>query len=123
MQDHDGSFNCNTGTEGDWTQMVNPCPADKINGMVQDGVGGTSAGAGLAELLNNAINEGNALRALNMNADNAQVFYQAARKYNSGRVDDNNLNNGFQSTHCYVMDIANRLTGWVSADRSCTPNS
>ena len=46
---------------------------------------------------------------------NAFGFLQAARYYNSGEVDSNDLNNGEGATNSYVRDIANRMTGWVYA--------
>ena len=38
--------------------------------------------------------------------------------YNSGSVDQSNLNDGLGSTATYVADIANRMTGWVDAPRT-----
>ncbi|KAK5954051.1 hypothetical protein OHC33_004622 [Knufia fluminis] len=121
MQDHEGAYNCNPMLKGDYTRMVKPCPADQINGMVQDGVGGTTVGAGLAEYLNNAVDTGTNAGTADMNDGNAQVYYQAARHYNSGSVNYANLDIGFSSNPCYAMDIANRLTGWLSAPASCNP--
>lgn len=46
-------------------------------------------------------------------------YFAAARMYNSGSVDYNNLNNGLGSTACYATDIANRLTGWTLAASQC----
>jgi hypothetical protein len=44
----------------------------------------------------------------------AQIYYKAARKYNSGSIaDPKALGNAGPSTPCYVSDIANRLTGWT----------
>ena len=37
--------------------------------------------------------------------------------YNSGSVDQTNLNNGLGSTNSYSVDVANRMTGWVDAPR------
>lgn len=121
MQDHEGLHDCNSAGKGDYSRMVNPCPADKITGMVQEGVGGTAAGAGLAEYLNNAVSHGQAAGVAKMDGGNAQVYYQAARNYNSGSVDWANLDNGFSSDPCYASNIANRLTGWVRAAQSCNP--
>ena len=69
--------------------------------------GGTSSGDGLANCLNQA------------GTSDAQAFYRAARIYNSGSIDPSgNLGAGI-ATHCYSSDIANRLTGWVSAPSNC----
>lgn len=46
-------------------------------------------------------------------------FFVAARLYNSGSVNNSNLNDGLGARACYVMDIANRLTGWTFAARDC----
>jgi hypothetical protein len=120
-QDHEGPNDCNPMAKGDHSRMLSPCPAEKINGMVQDGVGGTSAGAGLAEYLNAAVGYGQAAGLANMDGANAQIYYQAARQYNSGSVNYGNLDDAFQSNPCYAMNIANRLTGWVRAVPSCNP--
>lgn len=104
MQDHDGSHTC-TG--------VDPCPADEITGMIQDGTAGTSAGPGLAALINQAQSA--------LNDSSSRVFYGAARLYNSGSADYSNLGNGLGSTACYASDIANRLTGWAKAGSNCNP--
>ena len=70
-----------------------------ITQMVVDGTQGTGSGS---DCLVVGINQfGN--------------VYEAARYYNSGEVDSNNLNNGEGATNSYVNDIANRLTGWVYA--------
>ena len=51
----------------------------------------------------------------------AQAFYYAARIYNSGSIPNkNDLGNAGGATNCYVSDVANRLTGWVSATSKCT---
>ncbi|KAL1984649.1 hypothetical protein VTN96DRAFT_8775 [Rasamsonia emersonii] len=105
MQDHDGSATCNYGN-GD---VVNPCPQDTITQMVSEGTAGTTTGDGLANCLNYAPA-----------GAGAQAFYQAARIYNSGSIDPSgDLGKGV-ATHCYASDIANRLTGWVSAPSTCT---
>ncbi|CRG91587.1 hypothetical protein PISL3812_08637 [Talaromyces islandicus] len=107
MQDHDGASTCNPGSEGS-AQAVSPCPAEQISGMISDGTAGTEAGAGLAGCLNTATGQG------------AQAFYQAARIYNSGSIDASGALEAGIATHCYSSDIANRLTGWVSAQTTCT---
>lgn len=120
MQDHEGLNDCNPMGQGDFSHLVNPCPADKITGMVQEGVGGTLSGAGLAEYLNNMVEHGQAAGVASIVGSNAQVYYQAARNYNSGSVDYTNLDNGFSSDPCYASHIANRLTGWVWAAEGCS---
>ncbi|KAL9107108.1 MAG: hypothetical protein Q9227_007974 [Pyrenula ochraceoflavens] len=106
MQDHDGTHSCN-----DAGNVQNPCPAAEINGMIQDGVGGTDAGDGLAATINQAEGSGKS---------GAQGFYTAARIYNSGSVDPSGDLGAGGATHCYSSDIANRLTGWVLAATQCT---
>ena len=104
MQDHNGTTTCNNGTEDG---VKYPCPTEMIERMIQDGTGGTSWGDGLAQCINNA------------DSDDVSAFYQAARIYNSGTVDESgNLEDGI-ATHCYASDIANRLTGWTEADHDC----
>lgn len=71
-----------------------------ITQMIRDGTEGTTSGDGLVQLINKYGN-----------------IYEAARGYNSGIVDQNDLNNGFDSTASYVNDIANRMTGWLYATR------
>ena len=104
MQDHNGTATCNNG-DGDGVQ--DPCPADVILRMVQDGTGGTGWGDGLAQCINKAETEG------------VSAFYRAARIYNSGSIDESgNLEDGV-ATHCYASDIANRLTGWIKSKHDC----
>lgn len=76
--------------------------------MVQDGTQGTDAAAGYGLVQN-----------LNMYGDP----FTAARGYNSGQIaEDGNLSDAAGATACYVSDVANRLTGWVSADNECEKN-
>lgn len=76
---------------------------ESIFRMVQDGTQGTDSGDGLTQAIN----------------DSGDV-YSASRIYNSGSIaDSGNLSDGNGATPCYVSDIANRLTGWVSADSTC----
>ena len=77
-------------------------PAGSIQQMVVDGTQGTSGGAGYVQLLNG----GPGLATTNGSP------YAAARAYNSGSIDANDLSNGITSTPSYVSDIANRLMGW-----------
>ncbi|KAF5121835.1 hypothetical protein E5D57_012305 [Metarhizium anisopliae] len=101
MQSHNGSGSC---------AGVNPCPSGTIGQMIRDGVAGTSSGDGLKQTL------GKAKGAV---GDNSRAYYAAARMYNSGSVDYNNLDNGLGSTPCYATDVANRLTGWTLATSQC----
>lgn len=102
MQDHDGKASCNDG------QMMTPCPSDTIAQMISEGTGGTDGGDGLAQGINQA------------GGADVSAFYKAARIYNSGSIDaSGDLGKGI-ATHCYASDVANRLTGWVSAQSACT---
>ncbi|KID61202.1 uncharacterized protein G6M90_00g113680 [Metarhizium brunneum] len=101
MQSHNGSGSC---------AGVNPCPSGTIGQMIRDGVAGTSSGDGLKQTF------GKAKGAV---GDNSRAYYAAARMYNSGSVDYNNLDNGLGSTPCYATDVANRLTGWTLAASQC----
>jgi hypothetical protein len=103
MQSHNGDGTC---------VGVNPCPAAKIQQMIVDGTAGTSHGDGLKQTLAQAVDHLG-------NGKNARAYYGAARIYNSGKIDWNNLNDGLGATPCYSCDVANRLTGWVLADRLC----
>ena len=105
MQDHNGAATCNS----DITHVVqNPCPQDVITRMIREGTAGTKDGDGLAQCINES------------RKGNVQAFYIAARLYNSGSVDGSgDLCKGI-ATHCYSSDIANRLTGWVSAPHRCS---
>jgi hypothetical protein len=100
MQDHDGKHTCNEGG------VQYPCPTDQIYGMIDDGANGTPQGDGLKQVLAAAGNE------------EPTRYYKAARIYNSGRVEGDNLGNGV-ATHCYSSDIANRLIGWTDGGSSC----
>jgi hypothetical protein len=104
MQAHGGTSSCNMNG-----QLQTPCPPAEIFGMVFDGVGGTPSGDGLAGIMNE-LAEGN----------DAQAYYRAARKYNSGSIAaDGNLDEGGTSPNCYASDVANRLMGWVWAVKLC----
>ena len=112
MQDHCGNNNC-------WG--VDPCPAETIYGMLQDGVGGTAAGDGLAGIMDE-LASGNVtvdIMAGNVTSQ-SQLYYRAARMYNSGSVDPSGDLGLGVATHCYASDIANRLMGWVFAPTACT---
>lgn len=104
MQDHDGDHTCNDGKT-----IQNPCPQAQIQGMIADGVSGTSAGPGLSQLLGQAPDKG----------EQGQQTYEAARLYNSGSIASSGKLEEGVATHCYSSDIANRLTGWDGQTNSC----
>ncbi|KAI5297299.1 hypothetical protein KEM55_004894 [Ascosphaera atra] len=101
MQSHAGTGTCNDGSGN----VQTPCPKSEIHQMIADGVTGTSGGDGLKQILDE----------YGPKPYVAKSYYRAARVYNSGQLDGEDLNDGFDSTACYVNDIANRLTGWVHA--------
>ena len=106
MQDHNGDATCN---DNGWVQ--NPCPNDTIYKMILEGTAGTNSGDGLANCINQS------------GRGDVSAFYRAARIYNSGSISSTGqLQNGI-ATHCYASDIANRLTGWVSAPSKCNCDS
>ncbi|KAH6722921.1 hypothetical protein BKA61DRAFT_648166 [Leptodontidium sp. MPI-SDFR-AT-0119] len=74
-------------------------PAGSILQMIRDGAMGTTNGPGLKQAWEEFGN-----------------YYEAARKYNSGSVDRNQLNNPLGATAGYVRDLANRLMGHTWAD-------
>lgn len=85
---------------------VNPCPMDKIVGMIRDGAG-VGAEAGLQQSIKKA------------GGSDAKTIYRAARHYNSGSIDPSgNLGKGI-ATHCYSSDVANRLIGWADDKTAC----
>ncbi|KHN93839.1 uncharacterized protein MAM_08318 [Metarhizium album ARSEF 1941] len=99
MQSHNGASSCFD---------VNPCPADKIVGMIQDGTDGTPDGDGLKQLLAKA-------------GGGAAGYYKASRMYNSGSVAADGLLEAGVATHCYATDVANRLRGWATVGRTSCP--
>jgi hypothetical protein len=103
MQDHDGSATCN-----DKGVIQNPCPANTIIQMIRDGVAGTPAGDGLVQTMKQASGSG------------TSKYYVSARIYNSGSLAASGDLGAGVATHCYVSDIANRLTGWVYAKKACS---
>jgi hypothetical protein len=114
MQSHAGPNSC---------VGIDPCPSEIITGMLLDGVSGTPSGDGLAgimdQLSSNNATFNNATFATNCTQQ--QTYYRTARIYNSGSIaPSGNLGDGMGSTNCYVSDIANRLTGWVFAESTCT---
>jgi hypothetical protein len=106
MQSHAGEHSCNR--QGN---IQTPCPDNQIFGMISDGVLGTSSGQGLA-----AIFQGQ-----QQGVDEAASLYRTARIYNSGSIiNEQQLEVGGPSTNCYASDVANRLRGWVYAQKTCT---
>jgi len=105
MQSHDGSGTCNPGGPG--APGMIPCPSSQITQMIKDGTEGTAAGDGLKQVLEQAT--GSVM---------SQKYYQAATIYNSGNLPANLDDN--TATPCYASDIANRLTGWTTAQSKCT---
>ena len=102
MQDHNGAATCNE------NGVQTPCPSSTITQMIRDGAAGTSSGDGLKQCLAES------------GATDVSMYYKAARIYNSGSIAaGGNLGAGI-ATHCYASDIANRLTGWISAPHTCS---
>jgi hypothetical protein len=46
------------------------------------------------------------------------MYYKAARIYNSGSIDPINLSTS-SSNHCYASDITNRLISWSAGPSGC----
>ncbi|MCJ1476251.1 hypothetical protein MMC13_004917 [Lambiella insularis] len=73
-----------------------------ITRMIQDGTQGTKGNGpryhGLVQWINIYGN-----------------LYKALRAYNSGSVDESNLDNAFEATPSYVSDLANRLLGTMQS--------
>jgi hypothetical protein len=114
FQSHEGTGTCNTGISNGGPpfppgQISNPCPPSQINQMVQDGIAGTSSGAGIQKLM--AATPGN----------DVNRYYRAARMYNSGSIAADGDLSSPQSvaTKCYASDVANRLLGFVG-NTGCT---
>lgn len=99
--------------------MMHPCSSEQIQGMIQEGVSGTASGDGLAGYLNAAVARAESLGTPSTDSRNAQIFFQAARLYNSGSIDYNELGSAYSSRQCYASDIANRLTDWIFAPTQC----
>ena len=112
MQDHNGAHSCN-----DNGSVLYPCPQYQIEGMIMDGTAGTCYGDGLAGLLSQAVAHNQANNVPGVSEDYSQIYYQAARLYNSGsyKPDWYNLNDAAGATASYASDIANRLTGWLDS--------
>jgi len=81
--------------------------------MLRDGVSGTANGGhGYASDIN--------AQAGVDDVEYAQAYYRAARFYNSGEIDPSGDLGKGSATHCYASDIANRLSGWTNAAKTCT---
>ena len=106
MQSHDGSGSCNNNGN-----VQTPCPEEEIVQMISDGVAGTSSGDGLMQCLTEA------------GTSDVSKYYRAARIYNSGSIAASGDLGAGVATHCYASDIANRLTGWILAENTCTLDS
>ncbi|KAI9891348.1 MAG: hypothetical protein M1814_002861 [Vezdaea aestivalis] len=104
MQCHNGDGTCNNDRTG---KAHNPCPSHMILQMMQDGVAGTKHGDGLVQSINKSGDK------------DTRAYYRGARIYNSGSLHISGILEAPGSTRCYVSDIANRLTGWVKAERNC----
>lgn len=128
MQSFDGTASCNSGGV-----LQQPCPNSVIEKMVMDGVLGNQ-GVGIVPALEqaaraNGVTWSAASIRTNKNVkeatktkviDEAVLYYQAARIYNSGSLPaDGDLSGATGSTRCYVSDIVNRLLGWVDAASTC----
>ncbi|TGO14345.1 hypothetical protein BTUL_0054g00130 [Botrytis tulipae] len=117
LQESSGCVNIDTSQNPDPSQPDNPglmqsvagvkfvgnsasasAQAASIRQMIVDGTQGTAKGDGLVQCINQYGN-----------------IYEAARCYNSGEVNKNNLNDAEGATPSYVTDIANRMTGWLDA--------
>ncbi|KAM0510829.1 hypothetical protein ACHAPE_010489 [Trichoderma viride] len=103
MQNHNGDASCN-----DNKKLTTPCPTPTIYKMIMEGTAGTSSGAGLSHCINES------------GRGDVSDYYRAARIYNSGSISKTGDLQSNIATHCYVSDIANRLTGWVYATSTCT---
>lgn len=100
MQSFNGTGSCN------WNGIVQtPCPASEIRQQILDGTNGTVWGPGLVQDIRQQGLSG------------AVGYYRTAKIYNGGSIPPSgNLEDGC-CTSSYASDIANRLTGWVSAPR------
>lgn len=85
------------------------CPMSSIQQMTKDGICGTplASGQGNQKGLEQDYEDPQVASA----TEAAQRWYRVARLYNSGSINATDLNDGFESTACYVMDVANRVTG------------
>lgn len=102
FQSFQGTGTCNANGSG-----IVPCPASMIKQMVSDGVSGTTSGPGLRQNLEQS------------SATGSQKYYEAARIYNAGSIPDDGDLGAPGATQCYCSDVANRLTGWTTAESHC----
>lgn len=111
FQSYNGQGSCFDTSKciGTSRSKVSECPTSDIQQMAKDGICGTptASGSGYQKGLKQDSMAPNVTSA----TEAAQRRYRVARLYNSGRIDVNDLNDGFESTACYVMDIANLITG------------
>lgn len=136
MQSFNGRASCNT--KG---RMQQPCPDYMIKAMITEGVKGVR-NVGIIPALSTAAQQDgtqwSVTGSANVNAqtngtsnsasaisarpiDQALLYYQAARIYNSGSLSaDGDLSSPTGSTRCYVSDVVNRLLGWTGAGGSCS---
>ncbi|KAK3942089.1 hypothetical protein QBC46DRAFT_457884 [Diplogelasinospora grovesii] len=122
MQSFKGTGTCNVNN----TQQINPCPPDQITQMIVDGTQGvnTPDASGKDALQGGLVQQINAQTTADANG---QIYYKAARAYNSGAISaDGVLETAGQcgpprtfGVPCYSSDIANRMMGWVSAPTGC----
>ncbi|PYH97276.1 hypothetical protein BO71DRAFT_448025 [Aspergillus ellipticus CBS 707.79] len=102
MQSYEGTGTC---------YGKSTCPKSEIVQMIRDGAVGTASGDGYATLINLA------------KSNTVAAYYKSARLYNSGinsLESSDNLSSSSGATSCYASDVANRLTGWVTAATKCT---
>lgn len=111
FQAYNGAGSCfdTSQCSGTNCKQLSTCSTSSIVQMVRDGVCGTptAPGGGYQKGLQQDYADPQVATA----SEEAQRWYRVARLYNSGSIDTANLNDGFTSTNCYVMDIANRITG------------
>ena len=110
MQTYMGTGSCNDPSVGG--ELV-PCPEANIQLMIEEGVLGVDQGSG-------ARAGGIVQRLAEVGGEpTGQNYYFAARHYNTGNVNQQDLNCPNAGTPCYAMDMANRLTGWVTGAHAC----
>lgn len=114
MQSFNGTGTCNpNNAEADLpgvtsTGVQTPCPASEIRQQILDGTNGTVWGPGLVQDMQQ------------QGHTDVSGYYRTARLYNGGSLEaDGNLI-GPCCTASYASDVANRLTGWVKAERNFT---
>lgn len=140
LQSFNGAATCNNGT-----RTMQPCPDTMIKAMISEGVKGVR-NVGILPALQQAAKLNGVVWPMERSSstsrrkrdelpcpeeptvavpvhkkfDEALLYYQAARIYNSGSMPaDGDLSGATGSTRCYVSDIVNRLMGWVMTPRMC----